>query len=525
MGAHARPVPVNGTAGPDMPGAGDAPASPEVRAAPERTGTAAAPAAKRAASNATRERRAVSAAPEQPAPPATRHRRVAPSATKRSSTPVSPARSESPAAAERREAPAPSGPLAGIRVCDLSTVLAGPYCTMLLADLGADVIKVEPPEGDGTRRWGPPWAGAPEPGVAYPPGDPRAEPGYRGEAAYYLSINRNKRGIRLDLRTADGREVLRRLVARSDVLVENHRVGGLARLGFPDEELQRLNPALVHLAISGFGPEGPYADRPGYDFIVQAMAGLMSITGQPDEDRGEPTKVGVAIVDLATGMLAAVAILAALLGRARGAGAPGQRIDISLFESTIAWLANQAGNYLVGGTVPGRLGNRHPNITPYETFRTADGSIAVAVGSDRQWPRFCEAIGAPDLAGDPRFASNGARVEHRIALRELLSARFVTRSSADWIERLLAAEVPSGPINDLAAVFADPQAEARRMVESVAHPTIGTLRTTGIPFKLAATPARVRTAPPLLGEHTDEVLAELEFGRRAIRRMHDTGAV
>ena len=396
---------------------------------------------------------------------------------------------------------------------------------MLLADLGADVVKVEPPEGDGTRRWGPPWAGAPEPGATYPPDDPRARPGYQGEAAYYLAVNRNKRGIRLDLRTDAGREALRRLLVRSDALVENYRVGGLARLGFPDDELERLNPGLVHLAISGFGPDGPYADRPGYDFIVQAMAGLMSITGAPDGEGGEPTKVGVAVVDLATGMLGAVSVLAVLLGRERAGGpARGQRIDISLFESTIAWLANQASNYLVGGIVPGRLGNEHPNITPYETFRTADGSIAVAVGSDRQWPRFCGAIGLPGLLEDSRFSTNGSRVDHRGELRAILGARFATRPSSEWLELLRDAEVPSGPINDLAAVFSDPQAEARHMVETVAHPTIGTLRTTGIPFKLAATPGSVRTAPPLLGEHTDAVLAELGFGPDEIAGMRVQGS-
>jgi len=420
------------------------------------------------------------------------------------------------------------GPLAGLRVCDLSTVLAGPYCTMLLADLGADVIKVEPPDGDGTRRWGPPWAGAPEAGAVYPAIDPRAEPGYQGEAAYYLAINRNKRGIRLDLRTDEGREVLRRLLSTSDVLVENQRVGGLARLGFPDDELDRLNPRLVHLAISGFGPDGPYAERPGYDFIVQAMAGLMSITGAPDDAGGQPTKVGVAVVDLATGMLGAVSVLAAVLGRDRD-GSPaaghGQRIDISLFESTIAWLANQASNYLIGGLVPGRLGNEHPNITPYETFGTADGSIAVAVGSDRQWPRFCQALDLPELAADPRFSSNARRVEHRSELRATLSPRFATRTSADWTDRLLAADVPSGPINDLAAVFDDPQARARRMVESVAHPTAGELRTTGIPFKLSHTPGSVRSAPPLLGQHTDEVLAELGFAPDEVARMRTAGAL
>ena len=423
---------------------------------------------------------------------------------------------------------APPGPLAGLVVCELATVLAGPYCGMLLADLGADVIKVEPPEGDGTRAWGPPYAGAPEPGVEYGAGDPRARPGYRGESAYYLSVNRNKRSLRLDLRLSSAREVLERLLARSDILVENHRVGGLDRLGFPDERLAALNPRLIHLAITGFGPDGPYADRPGYDFVIQAMAGLMSITGQPDAAGGEPTKVGVAIADLATGMLGAVAVLAALAGRGRP-GSPadgrGQRVDISLFESTLAWLANQAGNYLVGGVVPGRLGNRHPNITPYETFATSDGVLAVAVGSERQWPRFCEALGDPDLARDGRFATNADRVRHRDALRSILEARFATLPTSDWFARLSDAGIPCGPINDLAAAFADPQVEARQMVVSTDHPTIGAVRLPGIPFKLAATPAVARSAPPLLGQHTDEILTWLGYEDAAIAGLHDEGAV
>lgn len=421
-----------------------------------------------------------------------------------------------------------SGPLAGLVVCELSTVLAGPYCTMLLADLGAEVIKVEPPTLDATRGWGPPFVGAPEPGAAYPPDDPRSEPGYRGESAYYLSINRNKRDLRLDLKRPEGREVFGRLLGRSDVLVENLRLGGLAGLGFAEVELERLNPRLVHLSITGYGPTGPLAERTGFDFIVQAVSGLMSITGAPDADGGRPTKVGVAISDLTTGMLGALAVVAALEGRER-AGSPafgrGQRIDLSLFESTLSWLANQAGNHLIGGMVPGRLGNEHPNITPYETFRTADGEIALAVGTERQWPRFCTAIGEPGLMADPRFATNAERVAHRLELRPILEAVFAVAPSATWLARLEAAEVPCGPINDLAAAYTDPQAVARRMVETVEHPTAGLLRLPGIPFKLARTPASVRRPPPLAGEHADELMTWLGYGPDEVAAFRRAGVV
>jgi crotonobetainyl-CoA:carnitine CoA-transferase CaiB-like acyl-CoA transferase len=415
--------------------------------------------------------------------------------------------------------PAP-GPLAGLVVCDLSTVLAGPYCTMLLGDLGADVIKVEPPTGDPTRAWGPPWADG------------------TSESAYYLSVNRNKRSLTLDLRTAGGREVVERLLGRADVLVENFRVGGLARLGVDDARLEVLNPRLVHLAISGYGTTGPLADRPGYDLIIQAASGLMSITGQPDREGGRPTKVGVAIADLATGMQGAVAVLAALLareGRASGAALPdgpstgrprgGQRIDISLYESTISWLANQAANHLVGGEVPARMGNTHPNITPYESFPTADGEICVAVGSEAQWLRFCQALGAPDLAADPSFATNAQRVVSRQALRARLESIFRTRSSADWLARLTEADLPCGPVNDLGAVFAHEQTRARRMVETIEHPTAGSLRLPGIPFKLSATPAAIRRPPPLLGEHTGEVLAWLGYEPSEVDRLRSEGVV
>ena len=395
------------------------------------------------------------------------------------------------------------GPLAGILVADCSTVLAGPYCTMLLADLGADVVKVEPPEGDGTRRWGPPWVGAGTEG----PDDP-------GTAAYYLAVNRNKRSLRLDLKRPEGTRVLRRLLAGADVLVENHRVGGFAALGFDDATIASLNPRLVHLAISGFGPDGPEARTPGYDFVVQAMAGVMSITGASDADGGAPTKVGVAISDITTGMLGAVAVLAALDGRDRPdspAHGRGQRIDISLFESTLAWLANQAQNAFVTGRSPTRRGNAHPSIVPYETFATEDGEIAIAVGSERQWPRFCVALGFPGLAGDPRFATNGDRVEHRDELRPILAARLAADSSAAWLARLTEAEIPSAPINDILAALDHPQARARGSVVELEHPVLGRIRQVGPPFALSATPATVRTPPPLLGEQTDEVLAELGY--------------
>ena len=412
------------------------------------------------------------------------------------------------------------GPLAGVRVADCSTILAGPYATMLLADLGAEVIKVEPPEGDGTRGWGPPWVGSEEDGTR--------------TAAYYLSVNRNKRSIRLDIKTDQGRDALRRLIAQSDVLVENFRVGGFDRLGFGDAALAELNPDLVHLAISGFGTQGPEADKPGYDFIVQATGGLMSITGARDDEGGGPegggpegggpTKVGVAISDVVTGLFGAVSVLAGLLGRERKT-APGQRIDVSLLASTLAVLVNQAQNAFVSGRAPHRLGNAHPNIVPYETFRTADGELAVAVGSERQWPRFCEALGLPHLAADPRYADNGARVEHRAELRPILARALEANTTAHWLTVLDQAEIPCGPINDIVAAFAQPGAQALDMTVVVEHPVLGALKQAGIPFRLGATPASIRTAPPLLGEHSREVLAELGYAEADIDAMAAAGVI
>jgi crotonobetainyl-CoA:carnitine CoA-transferase CaiB-like acyl-CoA transferase len=413
--------------------------------------------------------------------------------------------------------PPPPGPLAGILVIDCSTVLAGPYCTMLLADLGADVVKIEPPEGDGTRAWGPPWVGT-----------GRLSPDDPGVAAYYLAVNRNKRSLRLDLKTPDGLEILGRLLDRADVLVENFRVGGFAGLGFDDATLEARNPGLIHLAISGYGTTGPDAAKPGYDFVIQAVAGLMSVTGFPDDAGGEPSKVGVAIGDVVTGLQGAVAVLAALAGRSR-AGSPtagrGQRIDVSIFESTLSVLVNQAQNAFAAGVAPTRRGNAHPNIVPYETFRTADGEIALAVGSERQWTRFCAALGLDGLAGDLRFALNPDRVAHRDLLRPLLAERFATATTAAWLALLEAAEVPCGPINDLLEAFASPQARAREMVVEVEHPRLGPVRQVGVPFKLAATPASIRSAPPLLGEHADEILAELGYDPTTIARLRLDGVI
>jgi glutaryl-CoA transferase len=393
------------------------------------------------------------------------------------------------------DTPIPSGPLAGIRVVDLSTVLAGPYATMILADLGADVIKVEPPEGDATRGWGPPWVGD-------------AADGTR-TAAYFLAVNRNKRSIVLDLKTPAASDVLRRLLADADVLVENLRPGSLDRLGFDDASLRTINARLIHLSISGYGPSGPAADRPGYDFVIQAVGGLMSITGDADAEGGHPTKVGVAISDVVTGLFGAIGILSAVLARDRAVDRAGQRVDVSLLASTLAILVNQAQNAFVTGTSPSRRGNAHPNIVPYETFATADGEVAVAVGSERQWPRFCAAIDLPALATDPRFTTNGQRVEHREELRPIIAERMATRSTARWVEAMEAAAVPCGAVGDVLTAFDSPEATALGMSVEVEHPALGVLRQAGIPIRFETTPGAIRSAPPLLGEHTDEILADI----------------
>ncbi|MFO7634690.1 MAG: CoA transferase, partial [Caldilinea sp.] len=343
----------------------------------------------------------------------------------------------------------PDSLLSDIRILDLSRVLAGPYCTMVLADYGADVIKVEEPgSGDGTRAWGPPWVGE--------------------ESAYFLSANRNKRSITVDLKTPEGRQIVHELAVHADVVIENFKVGGAAKLGVEYATLAAINPRLVYCSITGYGQSGPYRDRAGYDFIIQAQGGIMSITG-PEE--GEPHKVGVAIADITAGLFAATAILAALHERTRSG--KGQAIDVALLDSQIAWLANVAQNYLATGKPPPRYGNAHPSIVPYEIFPAADGHIAVGIGTDGQYRKFCTAAGRPDLADDERFRTNRARVEHRNELIPLLRALFGTRSSAAWLELFESLGVPAGPINDIATVLDDPQVRARAMVQEIDHPTAG----------------------------------------------------
>ncbi len=402
----------------------------------------------------------------------------------------------------------PGGALSHVRVLDLSRVLAGPWASQVLADLGAEVIKVERPgSGDETRGWGPPWLAA-------------AEGGETRESAYYACANRGKKSVTVDLGRPGGQAVVRRLAERSDVLLENFKVGALARMGLGYEDLAAKNPGLVYCSITGFGQSGPYRNRPGYDFLVQAMGGLMSITGEPD---GPPMKVGVAITDILTGMYAATAVLAALSHRERtGAG---QHVDLALLDVQVASLANQAESYLVTGRPPGRLGNAHPSIVPYQAFATRDGHVVVAVGNDAQFARLCEAAGRPELARDARFATNAARVRNRDDLTGVLGPALASRASRDWIGALEAAGVPCGPINDLAQAFDDPQVRHRGMRVEAPHPLAGSVPMVASPIRLSGTPVR-HGAPPTLGQHTREVLGEvLGMDEAEIEALRRSGAV
>ncbi|MBI2352407.1 MAG: CoA transferase [Deltaproteobacteria bacterium] len=394
------------------------------------------------------------------------------------------------------------GPLAGVKVLDLTRVLAGPYCTMFLGDLGAEVVKIEQPEvGDDTRAWGPPFAG--------------------GESAYFLCINRNKKSVTLDLKSNQAVGLLRHLAEGADVLVENFRPGTMERLGLGERELRAVNPRLIYASLSGFGADGPMKDWPGYDLIIQAWGGLMSVTGMPD---GEPTKVGVAIVDIVAGLMLGKAILAALFARERTG--VGQKLETSLLEAEVACLINAGSNYLVGGVVPGRWGNAHPNIVPYQSFKSRDGYLVIGVASEGIWRRLCQAIGMPGLADDPRFARNPQRVEHRGELIDILTEIFLQRDTAAWMTLLIDAGVPCAPVQTIDQVFHAPQVIAREMVVEIPHPTAGTLRMAGLPVKFSGTPASIRLAPPLLGQHTAEVLRSwLRLDDSAIDDLKSKGVI
>ena len=388
------------------------------------------------------------------------------------------------------------GALSGLLVLDLSRVLAGPWVGQTLADLGAEVIKVERPvTGDDTRSWGPPFLK-----------DRDGEP--TSESAYFACANRNKKSLTVDMTQPQGQDVIRRLAQRADILIENFKLDGLKQYGLDYASLRELNPRLIYCSITGFGQTGPYASRAGYDFLIQAMGGLMSITGQKDSEPGAgPQKVGVALTDILTGLYSTVGILAALSHRQRSG--QGQRLDMALLDVQIASLANQASNFLVGGESPVRMGNAHPNIVPYQDFPTKDGYMVIAVGNDAQFTRLCQAAGHPEIASDPRYKSNKDRVQNRQALISLMKAFTVTRSTQEWITDLEVVGVPCGPINNLEQVFADPHVKARQIHQQLEHPSMGKVCSVASPIRLSETPVQYRMAPPLLGEHTQELLCNL----------------
>jgi formyl-CoA transferase len=393
-------------------------------------------------------------------------------------------------------------PLQGYRVLDLSRILAGPYCTMILGDQGAEVIKVERPgSGDDTRTWGPPFSG--------------------GESAYYICCNRNKKSIVIDLKKPEGLDLIRELVAVSDVFVENFTPGLTKKFGLDYDTLHKINPRLVYASITAYGQDGPYRDRPGYDMVLSAVGGLMYITG---EKEGNPCKVGVAITDVLTGVYASGAITSALLWRERSG--KGQYLDISLLDAQVSGLANIASNYLVAGKEATRWGTAHESIIPYQVFPTKDRPIAIAVANQKLWINFCKVAGREEWIDDPRFESNPKRVENREVLLPLVHELFAQKTCDEWMELLVGAAIPCGPVNNMEHLFADPQVKHRNMIAEVPHPTIGTLKLTGIPIKYSETPGSIRRHPPLLGEHTDEVLTgALDYSSDKIDALKKQGAI
>ena len=404
-----------------------------------------------------------------------------------------------------------SAALEGVVVLDLSRILAGPWSTQNLADLGADVIKVERPgPGDDTRSWGPPFVTTAD--------------GGRGDAAYFFCANRGKRSVTLDFTKAEGQKVILELAARADVLVENYKVGGLKKYGLDYDSLVKVNPGLIYCSITGFGQTGPYAERPGYDALIQAMGGLMSITGEPDAvPGGGPQKVGVAVVDIFTGLYATSAILAALYARTRTG--KGQHIDVALLDVQVATLANQAGNYLLGGRVPGRLGSAHPSIVPYQPFACADGYVMLAIGNDTQFAALCAAAGCPQVADDSRFSTNAQRVAHRDLLVGLLQERLNTKTIDEWCALGIEKGFPCGPINTIDRVFDDPQVKARNLRVDVPSERYGALPLVASPMKMSGTPVTYTAPPPTLGEHTEQVLTELGLNPQAIQALRDGGVI
>ncbi len=392
-------------------------------------------------------------------------------------------------------------PLEDLLVADLTRALAGPYCSLMLGDLGARVIKIETPEGgDDTRAWGPPFV--------------------NGESSYFLGINRNKESLTLNLKHPDGQEIFRRLLRRADVLVENFRAGIMDRFGFGYQAVHALNPRLVYASISGFGQDGPYRDRTAYDLILQGMGGLMGTTG---EEGGPPVKVGVAVTDIAAGMFAAFGVLAAL--RVRDRTGEGQHVDVSMLDSQVAWMTYQAGYYFATGENPKRLGSAHPSLVPYQAFKTNDGYVNVAVGSEGIWSRFVVAIGASHLGEDPRFKTNPDRVKHRAALIAVLEPIFAARTTKEWADIFERSGVPAGPIYLLSDLFSDPQVQHRQMMVEVEHPRAGRIKQTGVPVKLSETPGRIASPPPLLGQHTEDILGEMGYDAAQIASLRSAGAV